>query len=76
MANTITVRELFSLCSKEIANGNGSKKIFISRDDEGNEFHNLFYGFTDNKDGDISEFMKEGLITDNTVNPDEIIILG
>jgi len=42
----ITVKELLGACLLEVANGNGSRRILISSDDEGNEYHELFFGFT------------------------------
>lgn len=42
----ITVNELLALCEEQKAQGNGDKKIYISSDDEGNDFHALFYSFT------------------------------
>lgn len=45
----MTVKELFAFCSLQIKKGNGDKHIFISSDDEWNEFHELFYSFTDDK---------------------------
>lgn len=45
----LTVNELLEECVKQVKKGNGNKRIIISSDDEGNEFHTLFYGFTDNE---------------------------
>lgn len=41
----LTVKQLKDLCMKEIQKGNGNKVIMISRDDEGNGFHYLWYSF-------------------------------
>lgn len=41
-----TVNDLFNICKEEQIKGNGNKKILISSDDEGNEFHVLFFGFS------------------------------
>lgn len=46
----ITVKELAQLCSEQIKMGNGDKHVLISSDDEGNEYHTLFYGFTNDKE--------------------------
>ncbi|MEE3344923.1 MAG: hypothetical protein VZS44_12570 [Bacilli bacterium] len=43
----LTVNELLELCEEQKAKGNGNKKIYISRDDEGNGYHGLYFGFTD-----------------------------
>ena len=42
----LTVNDLLELCKKEVENGNGERKIMISCDDEGNDYHNLYYEFT------------------------------
>lgn len=47
---TLTVLELRTFCNKQIQKGNGAKKILISSDDEWNEYHNLYYQFTDDYD--------------------------
>lgn len=47
---TLTVLELWTFCNKQIQNGNWAKKILITTDDEGNWYHNLYYGFTDDYD--------------------------
>ncbi len=41
----ITVKELLELCEEQVKLGNGNKQIYISKDDEGNSFHPLNYGF-------------------------------
>ena len=46
----ITVEQLYQCCASEIKNGNGKRHIIISGDDEGNSFHELFYGFSPCKD--------------------------
>lgn len=67
----ITVNQLFELCKEQKANGNGDKKIFISMDDEGNGFHELFYGFTENEE-DIKAYHRMGCIDE----VDDVILLG
>lgn len=74
MDKGITVKELAVLCYQQIEKGNGEKHIIISNDDEGNGFHTLFYGFTDDKDS-INYYHQEGMFHDDN-NPKEIVILG
>ena len=45
----LTVKELMRECQEQIRKGNGDKFILISSDDEGNSFHTLYYGFTDDE---------------------------
>jgi hypothetical protein len=45
----ITVDQLGQMCAKMSAQGNGKKMILISSDDECNEYHELWSGFTDTK---------------------------
>ena len=42
----LTVKELYKECTKQIKAGNGNKVIMISSDDEGNNYHYLWYSFT------------------------------
>lgn len=74
LTNVRTVNELLEFCKHEIASGNGDKKIFIATDEEGNEFHPMYYGITSSAD-DIKAYHKMGCINGNP-NPDEIVLLG
>ena len=42
----ITIMQLYAECVKQINAGNGKRHIMISGDDEGNSYHELFFGFT------------------------------
>ena len=42
----ITIEQLFNECAKQMKAGNGKRHILLSGDDEGNSYHELFYGFT------------------------------
>lgn len=42
----VTVAELYNILAKEVKAGNGSKKILLSSDDEGNSYHEMFYHLT------------------------------
>ena len=46
----ITVMQLYQECAKQIKAGNAQRHIIISGDDEGNSFHELFFGFSKCKD--------------------------
>ena len=48
MANAITIDQLYLMLEKAKEGGLGSKKIMLSSDDEGNEYHELFFGITEN----------------------------
>lgn len=64
----MTVKELLKECKLQIEEGNGDKVIWISKDDEGNGYHELFYSFdTDVKDLDWCQDIDD---------PDNAIILG
>ena len=45
----LTVKQLCAVLVDECKKGNGSKKILISDDDEGNGYHGLFFGCTPTK---------------------------
>ena len=64
----LTVNALCVECMALIAEGKGEKHIQISVDDEGNGFHTLFYGFTENG--------KEDYEYHDKVNTKDIVLLG
>ena len=56
-----TVNDLFKLIKLEIEDGNGDRIIKLSNDDEGNDFHIMYYGFTMGEDfGDSKKFIYLG----------------
>ena len=76
MANVITVEELYKRCKAQIAQGNGKKKILLSSDDEGNEFHEMFFTFTPT-DGYFEGKPYDPIAPREAVEkPDDYIILG
>ena len=42
----ITVEQLHAACEAQMKAGNGKRRILLSGDDEGNSYHELFYGFS------------------------------
>ena len=42
----LTINDLAELVNEEIKKGNGTKKIMLSDDDEGNGYHGLYFAFT------------------------------
>ena len=56
-----TVEQLLEFCKAEKKKGNGKKKVLLSSDDEGNEYHQLFYGFTPTIDKKGKNFFEESL---------------
>ena len=46
MAKAITIEQLFNECAKQMKAGNGKRHILLSGDDEGNSYHELFFGFS------------------------------
>ena len=79
MANTLTISQLASICKAQIKKGNGGKKILISNDDEGNGYHELFFGCSP-----IEGEMKDYLLDASYMLPfgvdesniDEYVIIG
>ena len=80
MNKPITIKELKKLCEQEIAKGRGDYSIMISRDDEGNGYHYLWFAFTTlNELMDASYFDYYDTLDelDEQVAPkDKTIILG
>ena len=42
----MTIQDLYNACKEEVEKGNGNKSIMISKDDEGNGYHYLWYSFS------------------------------
>ena len=72
MDKGVTVNELAMMCMQQLERGNGDKHILISDDDEGNGYHTLFYGITDDPDAIV---MVLPLEHDNHT-ADEVVVLG
>ena len=77
MANGITIDQLAEMCHRAQAVGLGSKMVLMSSDDEGNEYHELFFGFTENVRDVFSDtyapFPPYGVTEKNI---DDYVILG
>ena len=68
----ITVKELLKACQEQVAKGNGDKGILISRDDEGNGYHSLFYLFSE----DLWDYTDPGEMRMSEEDFENCIILG
>ena len=77
MSKQITVKQLFSMVKKEMAKGNGDKKIVLADDTEGNGYHGMFFGFT-SETNDVKECIEysNGIYDSDTDDVNEIVILG
>lgn len=64
----LTVNALCVECMRLIAEGKGERHVQISMDDEGNGFHTLFYGFTEDN--------KEDYPYHDDVDMEDIVLLG
>lgn len=64
----ITVKDLLKACREQVAKGNGDKIIYLSNDDEGNGYHQMFFLF--------SEEVSELDVWDEIEDPENKIILG
>ena len=69
----ITVNKLSDYCLKEVAKWNGDKIIFISSDDEWNDWHELFYWFTTDVKQNVDKWRMEDI--QRYHKPDDIILL-
>jgi hypothetical protein len=76
MSKAITIDQLLALCENEKKKGNGSKKIMISRDDEGNGYHELFFGISDPTKIFGGKYPPELPYGVNSTNLKEYVVLG
>ena len=78
MVEAFTIEKLAKLLKNEIAKGNGKKKILLSNDDEGNGYHEMFFGVTP-IDNNMAEYLDSYMlpygVNEETVAK-EYVILG
>lgn len=71
----MTVKDLMNECKRIVADGHGDKEVWISRDDEGNGYHSLYYTFqTDAKV--IKDIEDMGMLDYGAPNVNKIVLLG
>lgn len=83
MEKPITVKQLLKYCEKQVELGNGDNVIMISSDDEGNNYHYLWYEFMTIKDFERPEKFGNQIIRcdfewadEEIASKEETIILG
>lgn len=69
----ITVEQLLELCKTQVEQGHGKRYIVISDDNEGNNYHGMFYGFTEIDDEEKGDYP---IYDSQYTDPKDIIILG
>lgn len=52
----IKVKELYKMLGAEIENGNGDKELYLTTDDEGNDYRPMYFALT-SEPGTIKDFM-------------------
>jgi len=70
----LTIDELYAILRTERIKGNGGKKILLSDDDEGNGFHECFFGVTPVTDDFV--YANFGYGVNITKAIDEYVIIG
>jgi len=74
----LTVNQLYAIFQEAKHKGLGNKKIMVSSDDEGNEYHELFFGITENVadvfSGQYGPFTPQGVTVEQAIK--DYVILG
>lgn len=65
------VKDLYECCKEQIDKGNGDKYIVVADDNEGNGYHGMFFGFSEDVE-DCIDLLRDSQVTD--IN--KLIILG
>ena len=68
------VKDLLIACEQQVLNGNGDKQIYISSDDEWNDWHKLLFLFTSDIHGNVDMERICDIEKDDEIN--NIILLG
>ena len=71
----MTVKELRNECDAIISQGYGNHNIAISRDDEGNGYHMLYYTFMTDKD-DVKNVIEGTCSSMDVGDTDNLVLLG
>ena len=71
----LTVKQLLNECTIAVANGHGDKEVWISRDDEGNGYHGLYYTFQTDKDV-IKDIDDMGMLDYGAPDVSKLVLLG
>jgi len=71
----MTVKDLMNECKKAINDGHGDKEVWISRDDEGNGYHGLYYTFQTDEEV-IKDIEDMGLLDYGAPDVNKIVLLG
>jgi hypothetical protein len=74
MNKPLTIKQLYNECKAQMLRGNGDKVIMISSDDEGNNYHYLWYSFCEDVKGCIEYSCAE--INKDIAEEKDTIILG
>ena len=70
-----SINDLYREVKAQIAKGNGKKKILISNDDEGNGYHDLFFGISENaKELAYEDYMRPWGVSEQDL--DNYVVLG
>ena len=72
----LTIKQLKEACDKLIKEGKGDKHILISSDDEGNEYHELFFAFNDKLLDEFKDCTYPPFVRVPQEEWDDYIILG
>lgn len=72
---TVTIAELYQILAAQVKAGNGSKKILLSSDDEGNNYHEMFYHLTPVDDAVSEEYQLPYGVTMEVARK-EYVVLG
>lgn len=74
MVKTLTIDDLYALAKDLKAKGLGKKKILISDDDEGNGYHELFFGFNTDVESLLEYSYAHGVSKEEAIK--DYVILG
>lgn len=70
----VTLIYLYNAIMVELRKGNADKIVMVAADDECNEFHPIYFTFTDD-DATIKHCYESGMFRED-INPKDAILLG
>lgn len=65
------LKDLYNACKKEMAKGNGEKTLVVANDNEGNEYHGMFFTISP-----CDESYRNLIMDSQEYEPKNLLVIG
>jgi hypothetical protein len=67
----IKLKDLYEACKKQMEKGNGDKTLVVANDNEGNEYHGMFFTISA-----CDESWRNLIIDSQVTEPSDLLVVG